>query len=123
MVTIVNVEPDFAIRMLLAEWLMADGYTVKAFSHMMAATDALASADLLIVDLPSTRLQQPSLLADMSASRPEMIAIGLSSSLSRNLTGESALARSLGLACVLAKPCERLELLGAVRDSLGRRAT
>lgn len=100
---------------------MADGYTVKQFSHMTTSDGALASADVLIVDLPSPRLQQPSPLAEMSASHPGLIAIGLSTSLSRSLGGQSTVARALGLACVLAKPCERLELLGAVRDALGRR--
>jgi DNA-binding response OmpR family regulator len=121
MATIVIVEADFAIRMLLAEWLIADGYTVDLFSHLTATGGALVSADLLIVDLPSPRLQQGTPLAEMNSTRPGLAAIGLSTSLSRSLGGDSAISRSLGLACVLAKPCERLELLGAVRDVLGQR--
>ena len=101
---------------------MADGYTVKQFNRMTSSEGALASADVLIVDLPFPRLQKPSPLAEMSASHPGLIAIGLSTSLSRSLGGQSTVARALGLAGVLAKPCERLELLGAVRDALGRNA-
>ena len=120
MVTIVVVEPDFAVRTLLVEWLTSEGYTVKQFGHLPAGSGVLASAQLLVVDLASPRRHQPSPLADMHASHPGLPAIGLSTSLSRSLDGHSTFARSMGLASVLAKPCERRELLDAVHEALGR---
>jgi DNA-binding NtrC family response regulator len=121
MVTIVVVEPDLAVRMLFSEWLAADGYTVKQFGQL-PPPGALALAQVLIIDLPSPRLPQPATFADMHASHPGLIAIGLSTSLSRSLGGDSAFARSMGLASVLPKPCDRRELLGVVHDVLGRHA-
>lgn len=122
MVTIVVVEPDFAIRTLFAEWLFADGYTVRPFGHWVPGHSALASADVLLVDLPSPRVPPHFPLAHMHANHAGLVAIGLSSGLSASLGGESAFARSLGLAAVLAKPCERRELLDAVRHALSRHA-
>ncbi len=122
MVTIVVVEPDFDVRMLLAEWLTAEGYTVKQFGHWPLASDVLRSAHALILDLPSPRQQPVSSLADMPVRLSGLPAIGLSTSLGSSLGGDSTFARSLGLVGVLAKPCERRELLSAVQAALGRRA-
>ena len=120
--TIVVVEPDFDVRALLAEWLTADGFTVSPFGRWPAAPEVFESAQALIVDLPSPRLQPSSAFADMHSRHPGLPVIGLSTSLSVSLGGESAFARSLGLARVLAKPCERSELLAAAHAVLGRRA-
>ncbi len=122
MVTIVVVEPDFDVRTLLAEWLADEGYTVRQFGRWPPAPDVLESAGALILDLPSPRLQPSSQLADMPMRHPGLPAIGLSTSLGASLGGDSTLARSMGLACVLAKPCERRELLSALEAALDRRA-
>ena len=118
--TIVVVEPDFDVRTLLAEWLTAEGFTVGAFGRWPVAPEVFDSARALIVDLPSPRLQPSSPFTDMHARHPGLPVIGLSTSLSASLGGESAFARSLRLATVLAKPCRRDELLAAVRAVLGR---
>jgi two-component system OmpR family response regulator len=122
MVTIVVVEPDFDVRTLLAEWLAADGFTVDAFGHGPVAPEVLDSARALIVDLPSPRLQPSSPFTEMHARHPRLPVIGLSTSLGVSLGSDSTFACSLGLAGVLAKPCERRELLTAVHAVLDRRA-
>jgi len=118
---IVVVEPDSAIQTLIAEWLTADGHSVKQFAHLSAATDAIASADALCLDLPFLRHRHEASLAVMLARHPGLIVLGLSTGLSRSLGKDSSFARSLGLVGVIAKPSERQELLDAVNVAVRRR--
>jgi DNA-binding response OmpR family regulator len=122
MVTIVVVEPDFDVRALVAEWLGAEGYTVTQCSRWPSAPEVLRSASAMILDLPHPSLQLPPRLSDMPVRRSALPAIGLSARLGVSQGGDSALARSLNLVGVIAKPCERQELLAAVRSALARRA-
>lgn len=106
------------MRALVAEWLVADGYDVLEFSAVAMAEPALASATVLILDVSSERSTRSAFLAGIRMRHPRLIVIGLSTRLSRSLPGDSALARSLGLAWIVAKPCERQELLDAVRIAM-----
>ncbi len=102
------------MRALIGEWLTSAGYRVAPFADADALRGDVA---LVIVDIANPRLAEVR-LRGVRASCPAAALIGLSAQLGRSLPGESASARKLGLHHLLAKPCTRQELLGAVAGAL-----
>ncbi len=116
MLTVEVIEQDAAMRALLSEWLAGDGYRV----HACAAIGAVATADVdaVVVDLPNLPQQGAETIRRLKTVHAQAPLIGLSTQVDAD--AGSRLARSLGLARLVAKPCSRSVLLSAVADALGR---
>jgi|GEM_PF-994843 len=121
MLTVVVIEEDSAMRTLICEWLLGEGYAVQALPAQGASSGALQSAgvDLVIVDVPDLRSAGDRTVRAVRASYPQAALIGLSTRLGRSLHSDSNPARALGLRRLVAKPCARGELLQAVSDTIG----
>lgn len=117
MLTILIIDEDSAMRELLGEWLVAEGYRVVG----RPAGDGLreAGVDLLIVDVPNLRTQGADTVRKAQAMAPLARVIGMSAQLGQSLLPHSPAARSLGVRRLVAKPCSREELLDAVADAIG----
>ena len=113
---VVVIEEDIAMRALIGEWLAADAYEVHGESPGKVA--APPRADLVIVDLPNLRASDAAHLRAVQARHPGAALIGLSTQLGRSLPSGASAARRLGVTRLLAKPCTREELLGAVAATL-----
>lgn len=113
MPTVVVIEEDGAMRMLIREWLDAAGYAAGK-----ASVDG-AHVDLVIVDIPNLRSHAAQTVRAVRAAHPRAAMIGLSTQLGRSLPGDSAQAIALGLGRLIAKPLARDELLAAVADAIG----
>ena len=111
MPTIAVIEQDSAMRTLICEWLLGEGYAVLGQGG--------AEADLVIVDVPDYRRRGPDIVRAVRARHPRSALIGLSTQLGRSLRSDSDPARALGLRRFIAKPCTRDELIGAVHDAIG----
>ncbi|WP_158100931.1 response regulator [Variovorax sp. JS1663] len=120
MQTIVVIEEDSAMRTLICEWLLGEGYAVstrRANEAMPAGHDN--DVGLVIVDLPNLRSRGAETIRTVRARYPHSALIGLSAQLGRSMPGDSDAARALGLPRLVAKPCGRGELLDAVSESMG----
>ncbi|MET0517448.1 MAG: hypothetical protein ABW005_01315 [Burkholderiaceae bacterium] len=116
MASIVVIDEDGPIRALLAEWLIAAGYKVKALSPLDSCGGL--SADLVLLDLPRLRQQGREHVRRVQAAFLGAVMIGLSTQLAANLPAYSALVQDMGLRGLLAKPASRDELLAAVAQAL-----
>jgi len=117
MPTVVVIEEDSAMRTLICEWLLGEGYAVRALPAQGASSSA--DADLVIVDVPDLRGGGADTVRAVRAGYPRAALIGLSTRLGRSLHSDSNPALALGLRRLVAKPCARGELLQAVADTLG----
>jgi CheY-like chemotaxis protein len=116
---IMVIEEDAAMRVLICEWLAGEGHAVRSLPRPGGASDA--SAKLVILDLPHPRSrigETASVLRAVQTAYPNAAVIGISTQLARSLDGDSGAARALGVSRLLAKPCTREELLGAVAATL-----
>jgi len=116
---IMVIEEDSAMRMLISEWLAGEGHQVRSLPRYEPAPRA--AADLVILDLPHLRSRDPEstrAVQAVHAAYPRASVIGISTRLGRSLGSESDAARALGVDRLLAKPCTREELLGAVAAAL-----
>jgi CheY-like chemotaxis protein len=124
MLTVAVIEEDSAMRTLICEWLLGEGYAVQALpaqGSLRATWDAsqAAGVDLVIVDVPDFHERGADTVRAVRASYPHAALIGLSTRLGRSLRSDSNPARALGLRRLVAKPCARGELLEAVADTIG----
>jgi CheY-like chemotaxis protein len=119
MKTIEVIEDDIGMRSLISEWLLAEGYSVRARSYVGNASEA--DVDLVLVNLSKllgggggidTVRQVKRLYAKAAL-------IGLSTQVSCTMPVNSEQASLLGLARLVSKPCRRNELLGAVAAAIG----
>ncbi len=117
MLTVVVIEEDSAMRTLICEWLLGEGYAVQALPAQGASQGG--DVDLVIVDVPDLRDGGADTVRAVRASYPHAALIGLSTRLGRSLQSDSNPARALGLRRLVAKPCARGELLEAVSDTIG----
>lgn len=117
MPTVVVIEEDSAMRTLICEWLLGEGYAVQALPAQ--GVSGRADADLVIVDVPDLRGGGADAVRAVQADYPRAALIGLSTRLGRSLQSDSNPARALGLRRLVAKPCARGELLQAVADTIG----
>lgn len=114
MLTVVVIEQDGAMRTLINEWLKNAGYGVDT-----AVLPTNAGADLVIVDIPNLRFQGVRTVRQVRLDHPRAVVIGISTHLGRSLTRTSALASSLGVVRLLAKPLARDELIAAAVEAIG----
>lgn len=120
MLTVVVIEEDSAMRTLICEWLLGEGYAVQALpARGTWDTSQAAAVDLVIVDVPDFHERGADTVRAVRASYPHAALIGLSTRLGRSLRSDSNPARALGLRRLVAKPCARGELLDAVADAIG----
>jgi CheY-like chemotaxis protein len=107
-------ESDAALADLLAEWLAERGYAV--------ARDAREGRfDVIVTDVPDLRAGGAHTLRPLAEAHPDTPILALSSSFLAGVEADSAVARWLGVAGVLAKPVTRDALLGAI-DRMRTRA-
>jgi CheY-like chemotaxis protein len=114
MSTVVVIEEDAGMQMLIREWLDAAGYSVGS-----AAPGGGTDVDLAIIDLPHLRLLGAQTVREASARYPRAAMIGMSTQLGHSLPGNSAMAVALRVGRLIAKPLARDELLAAVVDAIG----
>ncbi|MDM0113632.1 hypothetical protein QTI66_15850 [Variovorax sp. J22R133] len=115
MLKIMVIDKDGAMRVLISEWLAGEGHEVLSLPRLDAAPDD--TVDLVILDLPEPRSRDGKTARAVQAVRaafPHSSVIGISAQLGRSLGSDSDAARALGVRRLLAKPCSRDELLGAV---------
>ena len=118
MLKVVVIEEDIAMRALIGEWFAEEGYEVRALSTVDASRggDDL-SAEVVIVDLVNLRSQGAQAIVAVQLRFPGAKVIGMSTQVGRSLGANSETLRRLGLVRLLAKPCEREELLEAVAEA------
>lgn len=110
------------MRMLISEWLAGEGHDVRSLPRHDATPDD--TVELVILDLPRPRApgigttHAALAVQAVHAAFPHSSVIGISTRLGRSLGGDSDVARALGVNRLLAKPCTREELLGAVAATL-----
>ena len=116
---IIVIEEDSAMRMLISEWLTGEGHEVRSLPRHDPAPDD--KVELVILDLPHPRAPgtgTTEAVQAVHAAYPHSSVIGISTRLGRSLGGSSDVAQTLGVNRLLAKPCTREELLGAVAATL-----
>jgi DNA-binding response OmpR family regulator len=125
---IMVIEEDSAMRVLICEWLAGEGHEVRSLPRHGAsrwntrrrATQTEPSSWWF----STCRTRARAATTTCVRSRPCMppghgaAVIGISAQLARSLGGESDVTRALGASRLLAKPCTREELLGAVAATL-----
>ncbi len=116
---VIVIEEDVAMRELIAEWLEEEGYEVRALASVYTsrAGDDL-SAELVVVDLVNLRSQAAQAIDAVRARFPAATVIGVSTQAGRSLGTNSGIIGDLGLVSLLAKPCERGELVDAVAEAI-----
>ena len=105
------------MRELIGEWLVGEGHDVRALSTVAGSRGRELSAELVIVDLVNLRSQGAQAIDAVQLRFPRAKVIGMSTQVGRSLGGNSETLRGLGLVRLLAKPCEREELLEAVAEA------
>ena len=113
-------EEDHLTRTLLREWLNEAGYRVR--TGVMCAAPPISSVDLVIVSLYMPKLAGARCVGMIRAAHPGTPVIAISGQFHSGLSAAGAIAQTLGLQKVIAKPLVRSELLEAVRAMIGKTA-
>jgi DNA-binding response OmpR family regulator len=121
MPTILIIEDEPSLRSLFKEWLTASDYRVWFRSEVPANREA--DVNLVIVDLRNLPTQAGAKVSNVKNAFPVAQVIGVSTQLTRAMSGDSFLARTLGVDSLLPKPCTHGELLAATREALAREGT
>ena len=100
---------------LLREWLTGAGYTV----YGATAADADTRVGLVIASISTSGLDRQILIARLQRAHPAASMLALCSLARSGLTSDGALARSLGVDRVMAKPLRRGEFLATVASLIG----
>lgn len=119
MPNIMVIDEDCAMRTLITEWLTEGGHKVSSIGKLGAISDD--AVRLVILDLPHLRARVHEIanaLREVNEMYPNAQVIGISAQVRSSLAARSATVRSFGVERVLAKPCNREELLGAVAATL-----
>ena len=114
------VDADPALAGLIDEWLAPQGGTVV--QEQPGGLGGHNGFDLIVVDVPFPRQGGSDLLRRLKDRHSGTPILALSSNFFPGVGGSGAVARSLGVAGVLAKPVTREALVGAV-DKLLNPAT
>jgi DNA-binding response OmpR family regulator len=114
------VDADPALQDLLEEWLSAQAYSIAR--EWGEGCRVQGSFDLIIVDVPFPRGGGLDVLKRMGARHPGTPILALSSSFFAGVENHGLVARSLGVAGVLAKPLTCNALIAGVQRALHRRA-
>jgi CheY-like chemotaxis protein len=115
---IVIYEENDLMRALLKEWLSEAGHRV----HAAASLDVLhgsSPADLVIVSVYMPRHAGAQFVRKIQAMHPGTPLIAISGQFLPGLCANGAIAQTLGVQRVIAKPLTRIDLLGAVRAIIG----
>jgi DNA-binding response OmpR family regulator len=115
MTTIVIYEEDDLMRGLLEEWLRGAGYRVIVTAH---GAPHYGEADLMIVSIYMPKHAGLRLINEVRATHPRTPVIAISAQFRAGLSTAGAIAQTLGVAQVIAKPLTRDALLGAVSTIL-----
>ncbi|MDM0027446.1 hypothetical protein [Variovorax saccharolyticus] len=120
---IMVIEEVGAMRVLISEWLAGEGHQVRSLPRHDAASGTVTddAVDLVILDLPHPRSRSGEAahaVQVVHAAYPQAAVIGISTLIGRSLGIDSGASRTLGVSRLLAKPCTREELLGAVAAAL-----
>jgi DNA-binding NtrC family response regulator len=121
MPTILIIEEDISLRSLFKEWLTASDYKVWFRSEVPANRES--DVNLVIVDLRNLPTQASAKVSNVKNAFPVAQVIGVSTQLTCAMSGDSSLARTLGVGALLPKPCTHDELLAAAREALLRERT
>jgi len=106
------VDADPALLALLDEWLADHGCSVV---HERDAGDSTQDDyDLVVVDVPFPRQGGSDVLRRVAKGNPGAPVLALSSSFFAGIDASGTIARTLGVAGVLAKPVTRDALIAAV---------
>jgi CheY-like chemotaxis protein len=123
MFNVVIYEGNDLMRALLEEWLSEAGYRVHAVaSHDLRSNrleEILASADLVIVSVSMPKHAGGQLVREIRAMHPGTPLIAISGQFLPGLSANGAIAQTLGVQLVIAKPLTRNDLLSAVRAIIG----
>jgi CheY-like chemotaxis protein len=122
MSNIVIYEENDLMRALLQEWLIEAGYRVHAAASHDLQSGTLAdgrSADLVIVSVYMPKHAGAQLVRKIQAMHPDTPLIAISGQFLPGLSANGAIAQTLGVQQVIAKPLTRTDLLGAVRAIIG----
>jgi len=110
---ILVVDADPALYGLLEEWLAALDCSVLREGD--AAQDGF---DLIVADIPFPRQGGQDVLRRLAAEHAGTPVVALSSSFFPGIERNGAVARALGVACVLPKPLTRESLVTALDQTL-----
>jgi two-component system response regulator AtoC len=116
---ILVVDDDRAVRYMLSELLVEEGYEVASAENGPAALAMLDGVDVVLSDLVMPGMDGMSLLARLTAQAPDVPVILLTAQ-----GNEKAAVRAMreGAFDYQSKPCDQDELLLSVRRALERRA-
>jgi DNA-binding response OmpR family regulator len=112
------VDVDRVLVDLLDEWLGALG--IEVIDEGLGGSAGAAACDLAIVDVPFPRQEGARRLAGIVNAHPDTPILAVSAAFFPCVASCGALARELGVACVLPKPLAREALLSEVRRLLQR---
>jgi CheY-like chemotaxis protein len=117
MSNIVIYEENDLMRALLEEWLSDAGYGV----HAAASHDLMSGrlADLVIISVYMPKHAGAQLVREIQAIHPDTPLIAISGQFRSGLSANGAIAQTLGVQQVIAKPLTRSDLLAAVRTMIG----
>jgi DNA-binding response OmpR family regulator len=110
------VNADRAVSALIEEWLGACGFAVDACNDCSPCTGARSAYSLVIVDLPAPRHGANERVQRIACDHPGAAVIALSSHFFPGIERTGAVARALGVACVLPKPLSRDSLIHAAQS-------
>jgi DNA-binding response OmpR family regulator len=117
---IVIYEENDLMRALLTEWLSEAGYRVRADTPREG--QCAGTADLVIVSVYMPKHAGARLVREILAAHPGTPIIAISGQFRSGLSANGAIAQTLGVQRVIAKPLSRAVLLEAVRATLAHRA-
>ena len=112
------IDADRALMALVDEWLCGCSLACRVVHG--SGADAGGHFDVVIVDVPNPRQGGVDLVARVTAQHPKTPILALSSSFFARVECHGAVARALGVDCVLPKPASREALTNAVRKLLHR---
>jgi DNA-binding response OmpR family regulator len=110
-------EENDLMRALLKEWLSETGYRVHATTSLDVHRGS--PADLVIVSVYMPRHAGAQFVRKVQATHPGTPLIAISGQFLPGLSANGAIAQTLGVQQVIAKPLTRIGLLGAVRAIIG----
>jgi CheY-like chemotaxis protein len=117
MSNIVIYEENDLMRALLEEWLTGAGYGVHAVASHDLTNGRLA--DLVIISVYMPKHAGAQLVREIQAIHPATPLIAISGQFRSGLSANGAIAQTLGVQQVIAKPLTRSDLLAAVRAMIG----
>ncbi len=117
MSNIVIYEENDLMRALLEEWLREAGYLVEGHASHDLPSGGLA--DLVIISVYMPKHIGAQLVRKIRAIHPGAPVIAISGQFFAGLTADGAIAQTLGVQQVIAKPLNRTDLLAAVRALIG----